>query len=128
MSEWHEADLRRAPHHVEQDVATLVLTGPAILSGLLGEVVENDTRLAQSHVAAHKDRRLAHDVDLAIVGRAGFAGEKGDPVRAPVGAGQFQHQRHLVGVAGFRKAVQRELGHLYRLLAISSFMISLVPP
>jgi hypothetical protein len=63
------------------------------------------------------------------------SGERVWPVKnatrrgVPVGTAEFEHQRHLVGVAAFQKAIKREFGSLaHRLLAISSFMISLVPP
>ena len=77
-------------------------------------------------LAVLEDRHLAHLVDLAVLGRARAAVEEVDEDRLPVGAGELQQQRRLVGVAGLGEAVEAVFAH--SALPMISFMISFVPP
>jgi hypothetical protein len=77
----------------------------------LREVVEDHAGLRERAAAVLEHRHLAHHVDGPVCRRARLAVEIVDEARRPVGAGEGERQRRLVGVARLREAMQRVLGH-----------------
>jgi hypothetical protein len=93
--------------HPAQNFAALVFTLGTELAGLLGEVIENDAGLRNLLVAMQKHRNFAHCIHRrAVFGFACFTVEKINPDRCPVQIAQCKHERCLVSVARFTKAIE----------------------
>ncbi len=92
----------------------------------VGQVVEDDPRLAHHAPLVLQHRHLGHGVQRDELRAAVGALEEVDPDGLPVGPGQLQRQRRLVGVAGLGEAVEAVFAH--SALPMISFMISFVPP
>ena len=102
------------PQEPAHDLAPFIAVLRTEFPQRLDNVVEDHARLRQSHAPMFQHRCLAHDIDVAIRGRACFPAEIIDATRSPVGAGHFERQRHLVAVARLRKAKERVLGRNIR--------------
>ena len=82
------------------------------MPGLLRKVLQNQRRLGQGLASVLQHRHLTLFIDLIAPGLlAGLAVEEIDEHRLPVLASQLQHQRGLVGVAGFGEAMQLVVRH-----------------
>jgi len=99
------------PQQPAQDLAALASVVPAVLSESLEQIVEDDAGLRKVLPFVLKHRNFAHDIDLPISGRPGFAVKEIHETRRPVCPGQFQVEGWLVGISRLRETVQQIIGH-----------------